>query len=43
MVVVRVETYLAAAGLLPGLGVGPFADGDSITTHIPASVSTLQR
>lgn len=40
MVVVRVETYLAATAVLPGLVVGPFANSDSFP---PASVSTLQR
>lgn len=42
MVVVCVETYLAA-GILPALVVGAFADGDSVTADIPTSVSTLQR
>lgn len=39
MVVVRVETYLAAAAFLPGLVVGTLAKGDSFP---PVSVSTLQ-
>lgn len=43
MVVVCVETYLSAAGVLPGLSVGTPANRDSITADAPASVSTLER